>query len=301
MIRPLLMHDALLADIAAAHGDGRRFHLWWLGQSGFLVQWAGRHLLFDPYLSESLTQKYAGTDKPHVRMTERIVRPERLDFIDVVTSSHNHTDHLDGETLVPLLAANPGIGVVVPDANCGFAAERMGVPVERLIGLDDGKSVEVAGFELTGLPAAHDELERDEKGRHKNLGYVVRFGGPTGIATHSAGINPAARARFGSFSVYHSGDTRLYDGMVERLRPFAVDVALLPINGHAAERRVAGNLSGAEAAWLAHAIGAKVLIPCHYDMFEFNTASPDECVAECRRLGQEVAVLRCGERWSFPV
>jgi L-ascorbate metabolism protein UlaG (beta-lactamase superfamily) len=28
-------------------------------------------------------------------------RPERLDFMDVVTSSHNHTDHLDVETLIP--------------------------------------------------------------------------------------------------------------------------------------------------------------------------------------------------------
>ena len=33
-----------------------------------------RHLLFDPYLSESLTKKYAQTDKPHVRMTRRAVK-----------------------------------------------------------------------------------------------------------------------------------------------------------------------------------------------------------------------------------
>ena len=48
------------------------------------------------------------TDKPHVRMTRRVVAPERLDFVDVVTSSHNHTDHLDAETLGPLRGANPG-------------------------------------------------------------------------------------------------------------------------------------------------------------------------------------------------
>ena len=71
------------------------------------MQWNGRHLLLDPYLSESLTKKYAATDKPHVRMTRRVVAPERLDFVDVVTSSHNHTDHLDGETLGPLRARQP--------------------------------------------------------------------------------------------------------------------------------------------------------------------------------------------------
>ena len=107
LIQPVLKDDELLADIAAARSQTDRFHLWWLGQSGFLVQWQGRHLLIDPYLSDSLTKKYAATDKPHVRMTAIPIAPERLDFIDVVTSSHNHTDHLDHETLWPLRRANP--------------------------------------------------------------------------------------------------------------------------------------------------------------------------------------------------
>ena len=33
-------------------------------------------------------------------------------------------------------------------------------------------------------------------------------------------------------------------------------------------------------------------------MFEFNTATPDEFVAECERLGQPYRVLRQGERLS---
>jgi L-ascorbate metabolism protein UlaG (beta-lactamase superfamily) len=87
--------------------------------------------------------------------------------------------------------------------------------------------------------------------------------------------------------------------MVEHLRPYNIDVALLPINGRAPERRVAGNLSGAEAARLAKDVGAKVVIPCHYDMFEFNTADPnDEFIPECERIGQAYRVLRQGERFS---
>src|SRR5437016_9870547 len=127
MIKPALQDDAFLADVAAARDDFGHFHLWWLGQSGFLLQWQGRHLLLDPYLSDSLTKKYAATDKPHVRMTERVVAPERLNFIDVVTSSHNHTDHLDAGTLVPLLAANPSLQLVIPEANRQFVAERLGM------------------------------------------------------------------------------------------------------------------------------------------------------------------------------
>ncbi len=278
MIEPILKDDAFLADVAAARRESGGLHLWWLGQSGFLLQWQGRHLLLDPYLSDSLTEKYATTDKPHVRMTARVVAPERLDFVDVVTSTHNHTDHLDAATLRPILAANPSAALAAPEANRAFVAERLGIAPRAILGVDDGVTVEAAGFRIMGVPAAHEQIERDERGRHKFLGYLVQMG---------------------PWTVYHSGDTMLYEGMVERLRPRRVDVALLPINGRSPERRVAGNLDGAEAAQFAHAIGAGWAIPCHYEMFTFNTASPDLFVAECRRLGQRHAVLRAGERFSI--
>lgn len=277
MIKPVLQDDDFLADVAAARDDTGNLHLWWLGQSGFLVQWQNHHLLLDPYLSDSLTTKYADTDKPHVRMTERIIAPERLDFIDVVTSSHNHTDHLDRETLVPLLKANPKIELVVPEANRQFVVDRLGLMVEQPRGLDFGKCHTLGGFTIHGFPAAHNVLERDEWGQYKHLGHIIQAG---------------------PWTLYHSGDTKLFDEMEARLSEWAIDVALLPINGDLPERRVAGNLSGAEAARLAKEIGARVVIPCHYEMFEFNTASPDEFIRTCREIGQPYCVLRCGERWT---
>ena len=277
MIQPLLADEAFLADVKQADQDNEAFRLWWLGQSGFLVQWQSRHLLLDPYLSDALTKKYAATDKPHVRMTARVVAPERLDFIDVVTSSHNHTDHLDAETLGPLRRVNPNLTLVIPEANRAFVADRLGCAPAWPLGLDDGESATAQGFTVTGIPAAHEQLERDEQGRHKFLGYIVRFG---------------------PWTLYHSGDTMRYDGLVEKLRPWHVDVALLPINGSAPERRVAGNLNGVEAATLAHEIGARTVIPCHYEMFDFNTASPEAFVAEAKRRGQPYCVLRNGEGWD---
>lgn len=277
LIKPVLADEAFLEDVARAREDRTQVHLWWLGQSGFLIQWQGRHLLLDPYLSDSLTKKYAGTDKPHVRMTERVVDPERLDFIDVVTSSHNHTDHLDAETLIPLLHRNPGVKLIVPEANRRFVAERLGIDEAFPIGLDDGVSASVAGFSLTGIPAAHEELDTDEQGKHRFLGYVVSFG---------------------RWTLYHSGDTVWYDGLVERLRKFSIDVALLPINGRAPERRVPGNLDEREVARLAFEAGIRLVIPCHYEMFAFNTATTDLFESEARKIGQPYKVLRAGERWS---
>ena len=277
MIKPALQDDDFLADVAAARDDFVHFHLWWLAQSGFLLQWQGQHLLFDPYLSDSLTKKYAATDKPHVRMTERVVAPERLNFIDVVTSSHNHTDHLDPETLGPLLRANPKMDLVIPEANREFVIDRLKTVAELPRGLDAGQFTTVENFKIHAVPAAHEQLERDQNGRYRFLGYVVELGGAF---------------------IYHSGDTVPYDGMIEWLRRWPIDMALLPINGRAPERRVAGNLWGREAAQLAKDIGARLVIPCHYEMFEFNTATPDEFVAECQRLDQPYRVLRSGERWS---
>ena len=272
MIEPFLKDEALLADVHAARERKDKVHLWWLGQSGFLIH-AGEHcLLVDPYLSDSLTKKYAATDKPHVRMTERVIAPEKLDFIDVVTSSHNHTDHLDAETLLPLRMVNPKLQMVIPEVNRAFVAERLRTDPSWPMGLSDGSQVSVAGFQITAVPAAHEHVEA------QFLGYVIRAGG---------------------FSIYHSGDTVLYDGMARRLAEFKIDLALLPINGAKPERRVAGNLNGTEAARIAHDCGARCVVPCHYEMFEFNTASPDEFIKEARRLQQPYRVLRAGERMEL--
>jgi L-ascorbate metabolism protein UlaG (beta-lactamase superfamily) len=268
MIRPLLSGEAFLADVRAAAGP---LDLWWLGQSGFLVAYEGRHLVFDPYLSDSLTRKYADTDKPHVRMTERVIDPAQLGFVDVVTASHAHTDHLDPDTLREL----PQAQLVVPAAHRELAVERSG---REPTTIDDGETVTVTSFEITAVPAAHETIERDDAGRMLHLGYVVQAG---------------------PFTLYHAGDTIPYDGMAERVGS-GVDVALLPINGRAPERGVAGNFHGEEAATLARAIGARLAVPMHFEMFEFNTEPPDAFAAACERLGQPYRVLRAGERLTLP-
>lgn len=276
MIQPLQSHDQLLADIHESNSGDGSFRLWWLGQSGFLLQWNGIHILLDPYLSDSLTKKYSETDKPHVRMTELVIDPARLSFADVATATHNHTDHLDAETLCPILARNPNLKLVIPEANRAFVAERLKIDSTMPIGVDDGRSIELCGIRFSGIASAHEALDRDERGRAKYLGYVLQFGG---------------------WSIYHSGDTLRYEGMAEKLQEFKIDVALLPVNGRAAERRIPGNLFGNEAAQLAKDVGAKLVVPCHFEMFEFNTASPQIFIDECQRLNQPFKVLRCGEKW----
>lgn len=277
LIKPLHQDESLANEIRLAKQKGSKdsMDIWWLGQSGFLIQWNKKCLLFDPYLSDSLSKKYATTNKPHERVSELVISPELLDFIDIVTSSHNHTDHLDAETLIPLFQKNKNIQFVIPEANRSFVVDRLKCKFDFPIGLRDGEEKTVAGFTFHGVPAAHNEIERDEQGQCKFMGYVVRFG---------------------KFSIYHSGDTLWYDDIVDILNPFKVDVAFLPINGNDPTRGVAGNLNCEEAARLGKEIQTKLVIPHHYDLFKFNTADPKEFEREVKKVKQPYKIMQLGER-----
>ena len=76
LIPAIKKNEELLAEMDSFMTDSGHLYLWWLGQSGFLLQWKRQRVLIDPYLSDSLTKKYAVTDKPHTRMSELVIRPD---------------------------------------------------------------------------------------------------------------------------------------------------------------------------------------------------------------------------------
>lgn len=277
MIPAVIKDNAFIAQVEQHENDKEHFHLWWLGQSGYLLLWQGKRILIDPYLSDSLTKKYAGTPKPHTRMSERVVDPGLLKNISIVSSSHNHTDHLDVETLIPIIKNNPGITFIIPEANRSFVADRVQIPEAFPAGLTEGMHLTVDGFTFHGIAAAHNTVDRNEKGQCVYMGYIIQFG---------------------SYTVYHSGDTLWYAGLVDVLRPFQIDLALLPVNGNDPARGVAGNLDVKEAADLAKAAGIQHVIPCHYDMFTFNTANPADFAANAKAVQQSYTILPVGGHWS---
>lgn len=279
MITALQKDEALINDIKSSAREVDQLRLWWLGQSGFLLQWNKKHILLDPYLSDALTYKYQNTDKPHVRMSEKVLSPGSLDFIDIVTSSHNHTDHLDRETLLPILKINPDIKLIIPEANRAFVADRLTCSVDFPIGLNDEESIMIDNIIVHGIAAAHNELDRDDNGKCKYMGYVVQLG---------------------QYTIYHSGDTLWHDDIIDQVKKFNIDLALLPINGNLPERRVAGNLNAREAVAFAKEINAGVVIPCHYHMFEFNTVDPDQFIQIAQEKGQKYKVLEPGGTFNLP-
>jgi L-ascorbate metabolism protein UlaG (beta-lactamase superfamily) len=271
--------DALVAAIRQRPADGTVV-IWWLGQSGFAIRCDDDCVVIDPYLSDALTAKYAASDTPHVRLHPRVVAPEDLSRVPVTAllSTHHHTDHLDPETLAPIVAVARAearsIPLVAPEAWRELAAERAGIDAASIIGMDEGTTIQVGRFEVVAVAAAHEAIEYDSRGRRKCLGYILRSSAAT---------------------IYHSGDSLVYGALAARLRPYDVDVALLPINGKL------GNMSGGDAARLAESAGIKLVVPCHYDMFEFNTADPAaEFVPACEQTGQRYRVLKAGESLTWP-
>jgi len=277
LIKAYAKDDAFLNEVHRHMGEPI-VRLWWLGQSGFLIGYRNLHILIDPYLSDSLTRKYEHTDKPHIRMSERVADPAKLTFINIVSSSHNHTDHLDADTLKPLIAANPRIRIIIPEANRNFVCERLNIPTSLPLGLNEGKSITLnikdENVTFHGIPAAHNEVTRDQMGNCLYMGYVIRIG---------------------ERIIYHSGDTLLFPGLAEILKSFKPDLAILPINGNDPARKVAGNLSIDEAVSLGKDIGAGLVIPCHYDMFTFNTADPALFRKKADEAGLPYRILQGGE------
>jgi L-ascorbate metabolism protein UlaG (beta-lactamase superfamily) len=216
-------------------------------------------------------------------MTEAPLRGADIADADVVLAGHKHSDHLDPGTLPDLLKSSPQAVLVLPAALVDYARDDLRLPAERLVGVDAGQTLERPGLTVEAIPSAHEEIERDGHGRHLYLGFIL----------HLAGLR-----------LYHSSDTILYPGLTDRLKAARPDVAFLPINGRDARRKAlgtAGNMTFDEVAQTAREAAPGVVVPHHYDMFTFNTASADEFAAFMNRHApaQAVCVLRCGERRRF--
>ncbi len=253
--------------------------LWWIGQSGFRLRDPDTNttVFIDPFVSAHRS-----------RVWEAPVGPAELAEADLVLCSHQHIDHFDQPALK---AANETPDarfiLVVPEPITGMALD-LGIPRERIVGAQPGQSLEWPHVRIHPVPASHGvnvsdayNLGRDlSDGLVRYLGYVVEMGG---------------------VSTYHAGDTIPYAGQTEILRPFKPDLALLPINGRdffrETERNLVGNMDPREAARTAADIGARVLVPMHWEMFPHNRGFPRDLVSYVESNFPELTVLVFG-RWQ---
>jgi L-ascorbate 6-phosphate lactonase len=273
-----------IADAVRATRPVDGVTLWLLGNAGaLLVDASGRRIAIDPWTSSWLETASVANPEPVVRQRGARLRSEELaELVDAVLVTHEHPDHLDPGLADALTEA--GVPIVLP-RGCVPAALACGYPVSALRPVDVGEPLDVAGFDVVAVAAAHAFAGQgygsytewvDETGAHRAVGFVVRVGGRV---------------------LFHSGDTVMWPGLAEELRAAHVDTCLLPINGRdwlREERGLVGNLTARESADLAAACGAEVLVPVHFDGVVGNTGSPGELVDYASTAYPQLSVVLPG-------
>jgi L-ascorbate metabolism protein UlaG (beta-lactamase superfamily) len=208
--------------------------------------------------------------------------PKEADNADAVLLTHDHADHTDPDTLLPMAEASTEAPLAGPHTSrdrlveTGLDAERFMVPAVR-------ETFEVAGAMITVIPSAHTGLEHNSERGYPYFGYIIEWNGVT---------------------VYHAGDTVIYDGLIENLSKWDINVAFIPINGRdwfRTSQGIIGNTNIGEAAKLAEELDIDVIVPTHYDLIAANAVDPGHFVSQLYQLNRYRShkILRPGELFYF--
>lgn len=244
--------------------------LWWLGQAGFLIKSpAGIVLALDPYLSNSCQALGAEHGFDMERLIPPPLAPAELAGITAFVITHSHQDHCDPETIAAARAAG-GRGPYVAPAETLDKLRGLGVPDEELQMAWPNRVVtfgDVAVRATFAIPFGPDDLT--------HVGYLI-----------SVADGP---------QVYFTGDTGWHEVLADAMAPHEPDVLVAVINP------AFRNLSPAEAAVLAKRIDAKLVVPCHYDLFADNCQPPQmlRTNLKLQGIGERFRLLQHGVAVDF--
>lgn len=253
-----------------------RLAVLWVGHATALVQIGDKVILTDPVFTETVGMISR-------RLVEPGLDPADLPPVDAVLISHMHFDHLSLGSLERIedrvrAAFVPRGGLVyVPPYR--FATTELG----------PWQTWEQGGLRITPAPVVHsgDRYGLDREWRHEEgfTGWVVEHDGIT---------------------VYFGGDTAYDEALFKetRRRYPGIDLALLPIAP--AEPRdfmASKHVDAAEAVQAYLDLGARWMVPVHYETFVSSLDEPGDALRKLRRamrergLGEDrIHVLAHGEQ-----
>ena len=243
-----------------------------IGTATLLLEVGSVRLLTDPAFDAPGRTYGFGWGTRSRRTAGPAIAAERLGPLDGVLLSHDqHADNLDdaGRALLP------GVPRVVTTQ---AAARRLGHP--GAVGLRPFESTTVGDVRITATPARHGP-----PGSRPIVGHVVGF-----VLESAALPGP----------VYISGDTVWFDGVAEVARRFRIHTAFLHLGG--VRFPITGPLrytfNAEEGVIAARALGARRIVPVHYDGWSHFRQGADEARRELAQAGltDRVTWLTPGER-----
>jgi L-ascorbate metabolism protein UlaG (beta-lactamase superfamily) len=238
-------------DLELIHAATTAPRVTWIGHASVLLQLGGQNILIDPVFSDRIGWFYRRRSPPGLS-------PGQLPRIDLILVTHNHYDHLDA----PSIAALPRSATVVVPTGLGDWFLPLGFA--RVVELGWWESADVAGLRVTHAPSRHWS-------RRGLLDTNATLWG--GFVVEAAGV-----------SVYHAGDSAVFDGFAEIGRRFPrLAAALLPIGGYAPQWFMQHNHFTPEDAGAAFlALGAKRFVPIHWGAFQLSDEPPGEPIQRLR-------------------
>ena len=228
--------------------------IFYLGQEGFIIKFKDKYIMIDGYLSDYVDKNCCSENVKWVRRYAPPINPSELDFLDYVFCTHEHYDHADPYTLCAIAKVNKKAKFIVPP-HITSTIESYGISPDKIVPAIADKKLCFDGFDVTPIPSAHEVLHKGDDSNYLELGYVFNLDG---------------------ISLYHAGDCCLYDGLEERIKN--TDILMLPVNGRSYYKLnvldIVGNMTAEEAVVLAKNIGAKLIIPMHFDLYDVNCINP---------------------------
>lgn len=274
LLNELLLTNSRLPESSLA--------IWYVGQMGVIIK--GRQLTigFDLVFND-----LCYPDGKSRRNYPPPFCADQLTNMDYIICSHNHADHLNLETLIPLYHANPSAKFIVPAPEVHLLTGA-GIPEKQVIAAKDQIPISLnpSNDSLIPVAAPHETYDTDEHGYHHYLGFVLKLNGVT---------------------VYHAGDTVFAEGLVKTISDLGpIHLACLPINGAGAEfhsRNVQGNMDAKDAAYMASRLHADLTFPLHFDMVKKNEGNPILFAGYMQTYfpGMKYHILQLGEKFLYSI